>query len=81
MTLFGKWTQDPVPEKPEPTTPDKPAPASPDKPASPVKVAPAATTTATPQTGDATPTTLPLALAGTSLLALGLGALLRRRHN
>ena len=81
MTLFGKWTKDPEPEKPEPTTPDKPAPASPDKPASPVKVAPAATTTATPQTGDATPTTLPLALAGTSLLALGLGALLRRRHN
>ena len=75
MTLFGKWTKDPEPEKPEPTTPDKPAPASP------VKVAPAATTTATPQTGDATPTTLPLALAGTSLLALGLGALLRRRHN
>lgn len=81
MTLFGKWTKDPEPEKPEPTTPDKPAPASPDRPASPVKVTPAATTTTTPQTGDTTPSTLPLALAGTSLLALGLGALLRRRHN
>lgn len=79
MTLFGKWTKDPEPEKPEPTTPDKPAPASPDRPASPVKVTPAATTTTTPQTGDTTPSTLPLALASTSLLALGLGALLRRR--